>query len=434
MALRGIRNERSYIRSPIAAIGHFIESIERSIPPIELSIPRLHRSMRLINRSIRRMDRSIPAMEISIPCIHRSISPMGESIRRSHRSIPPIKRSIRQDGRPIRRKEPRSPALARRSSRAGQSGLTFAPAAAAIESWLFQNRTAPRRHRPERPNPHIRESTYSRTITAFFILQYGLCPRNGGLTLAPNDPLPADRSSEWFVPRFGSPKFRTAVGLLFLPYTAMVLSFCVIGSMLAHELHWDRVAAITLIYALGLGIGAHALDALGSKAQKPWGTVFDHRQLWLLAGGSLAAAYLIAAYYMMHGAPNLAFIALIEGFFVFAYNLEWFEGRFHTDGWFAFSWGFLPVLAGFTMQTNTISFTVLWVALSMALFSLVEIKASRPYKALKQRGPSLGEMELLLTDRYEAILKSVSLGTVALGLGLLLFRLFGQGWQGLPAD
>jgi hypothetical protein len=252
--------------------------------------------------------------------------------------------------------------------------------------------------------------------------------------LAPNDPLPADRSSEWFVPRFGSPRFRTAVGLLFLPYTAMVLSFCVIGSMLAHELHWDRVAAITLIYALGLGIGAHALDALGSKAQKPWGTVFDHRQLWLLAGGSLAAAYLIAAYYMMHGAPNLAFIALIEGFFVFAYNLEWFEGRFHTDGWFAFSWGFLPVLAGFTMQTNTISFTVLWVALSMALFSLVEIKASRPYKALKQRGSSLGETELLLTDRYEAILKSVSLGTVALGLGLLLFRLFGQGWQGLPAD
>jgi hypothetical protein len=136
---------------------------------------------------------------------------------------------------------------------------------------------------------------------------------------------------------------------------------------------------------------------------------------------------------MMHGAPNLAFIALIEGFFVFAYNLEWFEGRFHTDGWFAFSWGFLPVLAGFTMQTNTISFTVIWVALSMALFSLVEIKASRPYKALKQRAASLGETDLLLAERYETILKSISLGTVALGLGLLSFRLFGQGWQGLPA-
>jgi hypothetical protein len=134
-----------YIQPSIAAISHFIESIECSIPPIELSIPRLHRSMRLINRSIRRIDRSIPAMEISIPYIHRSIPPIGESIRRSHRSIPPIKRSIRQDGRPIRRKEPRSPALARRSSRAEQSGLTFAPA------------TSEGRHRPKTPG-----STYAR--------------------------------------------------------------------------------------------------------------------------------------------------------------------------------------------------------------------------------------------------------------------------------
>lgn len=205
----------------------------------------------------------------------------------------------------------------------------------------------------------------------------------------------------------------------------MVLSFCVIGSMLAHELHWDRVAAIVLIHALGLGIGAHALDALGSKAQKPWGDVFSYRQLWLLAGGSLAVAYLAAAYYILHGVPNLAFIALIEGFFAFAYNLEWFEGRFHTDGWFAFSWGFLPVLAGFTIQTNTVSLAALCAALAMALLSLVEIKASRPYKTLKQRGSTLGETERLLADRYEAILKSISLGTIALGLSLLLFRLSG---------
>ena len=40
---------------------------------------------------------------------------------------------------------------------------------------------------------------------------------------------PADRRTEWFVPAFGPERFRLAVGLLFLPYTGMVLSFTVIG-------------------------------------------------------------------------------------------------------------------------------------------------------------------------------------------------------------
>jgi hypothetical protein len=243
--------------------------------------------------------------------------------------------------------------------------------------------------------------------------------------MAHREPPKDDRASEWFVPRFGSEKFRTAVGLLFLPYTGMVISFSVIGSMLSEVVHWDRVGAIAIIYFLGLGVGAHALDALGSKeANKPWGDVFTRRQLWLAAGASLGAAYLLAGYYIIRHVPLLALIAVLEGFFVFAYNLEWFKGRFHRDGWFAFSWGFLPVAAGYVIQTNGLSLSVLMAALSMALFSLVEIKASRPYKALKKRAPHLEADETGRMAHYESILKSISLGVIALGFGLLLFRLF----------
>jgi hypothetical protein len=135
MELRGIRNERSYIRSPIAAIGLSISRIHRFIPPmdrsilaIELSIPYIHRSIPPIDESIRRIHRSISPINRSMPAMETSIS-------RIHRSIPPIKRSTRQDGRPIRRKESRSPALVHRSSRAGQSGLTFAPAASKGLHW-----------------------------------------------------------------------------------------------------------------------------------------------------------------------------------------------------------------------------------------------------------------------------------------------------------
>jgi hypothetical protein len=232
-----------------------------------------------------------------------------------------------------------------------------------------------------------------------------------------------DRSSEWFVPKVGPQRFRVVIGLLFLPYTGMVISFAVVGSLLARYLYWDRVVFIAVIYFLGLGIAAHALDAFGSRQAKPWGRVFTKGQLLFAAILSLIAAYGIAIYYMVLYVPWLAVIAMLEGFFVFAYNLEWFGGWFHKDGWFAFSWGFLPVLAGYMMQTNTVSVEAFPVALAMALFGLVEIKASRPYKELKSRSHILIESERQIMARYETILKSISAGVICLGVGLLILRI-----------
>jgi len=229
------------------------------------------------------------------------------------------------------------------------------------------------------------------------------------------------RLNEWFVPRRGPAALRIAIGLLFLPYTGMVLSYTVIGGMLAPSVAWDRVGALLVIYFLGLGIAAHALDALGSRGPKPWGEVFSRRSLWIVAAVALVIAYAIAGYYSIRDVPWLAVIALLEGFFVFAYNLEWWSGRFHTDGWFALSWGALPVLAGYVMQTNALSLAALIVAGAMAALSVVEITASRPYKTLK-RMPNRSEADEALAARYENILKSVSLGVIALGMGLAAFR------------
>lgn len=233
-----------------------------------------------------------------------------------------------------------------------------------------------------------------------------------------------DRRTEWFVPRWGPLKFRIFVGLLFLPYTSMVISFVVIGSMLAQTIRWDRVVAAVVVYFLGLGIAAHALDALGSKKVKPWGEHFSKTQLWAMALLSLILAYGIAIYYMVLYVPLLWIIAVLEGFFVFAYNLEWFEGRFHTDGWFAFSWGMLPVLAGYVLQTNRISGSAIIMAISMGLISYVEISASRPYKELKRSGTVAASYpEGSHLQQYEKILKGISLGVITLGLGLVIWRL-----------
>jgi len=74
------------------------------------------------------------------------------------------------------------------------------------------------------------------------------------------------------------------------------------------------------------------------------------------------------------------------------------------------------------MQTNRISLSALTLALSMALFSSIEIKASRPYKELKRRWPDLNAEEQALLRRIETLLKCISLGVVLLGAGLLIWR------------
>jgi hypothetical protein len=75
------------------------------------------------------------------------------------------------------------------------------------------------------------------------------------------------------------------------------------------------------------------------------------------------------------------------------------------------------------MQTNNVCAAVLAIAIALSLFSLVEIKASRPYKRLKIRSDTLTQDEKILLERYETILKSISLGVLFLGAGTLLWRI-----------
>ena len=234
-----------------------------------------------------------------------------------------------------------------------------------------------------------------------------------------------DRTGEWFVPRFGPRAFRVAVGLLFLPYTGMVLAFTVMGAMLAPTVHWDRVVALLAIYALALGVAAHALDALGSRASKPWGEALSRRALLAVAIAALVLAYAIGIWYMQLYAPWLWPIAIAEGLFLLAYNLEWFGGRFHTDAWFALSWGALPALAGYVLQTNAVSVAALVLAAATAALSLVEIKASRPYKALRAAGVILSADTTRMARALELVLKSVSIGVMLAAVAWALAR---AGW------
>ena len=229
------------------------------------------------------------------------------------------------------------------------------------------------------------------------------------------------RINEWFVQRFGPLKFRAFIGMLFLPYTGMCISFTIIGSMLSESIAWDRVLSIFIIYFLALGVSAHAADNLGSKKIKPWGNFFSTFELRLMVIGGLSVSYILGIYYIITFAPLLLIIAIIEGFFLFAYNFELFNGLFHNNFWFAVSWGSLPLLAGFVIQTNSISVLSLISSIMAFLLAYTEIRISRKYKELKRKPQDVVDYKV---EKLERSLKVISLITILFAVLLTVCRYF----------
>jgi len=226
------------------------------------------------------------------------------------------------------------------------------------------------------------------------------------------------RSNEWFVPKWGPPRFRLVVGLSFFPYTLMNASYVLIGSLLASPVHYDRMAEMALVYIMAVGVAAHSLDAMSPN--KPWGDFLTRRQLLAMAVGGLVPALALGLYLSLEFAPLLIPVGLIELFFLLAYNLELFSGRFHTDLWFSLSWGYLPLLAGFVVQTDAVTVPALIEGLFGFFTAFIEIKASRPYKALKRQP---GGLPSPLSDNLESILKGVVLSVLVTAAALLALGL-----------
>lgn len=219
-----------------------------------------------------------------------------------------------------------------------------------------------------------------------------------------------DRTSEWFVPQFGPILFRKSIGVLYLPYTAIVTCFAALGAM-SGQPDLERIFAISLIYFLALGISAHLLDAVGGKT-KPWGEL-PKRKIWIVSMISLGIAFAIGIFYAFLDSPLLFPIGIIEGFFLFAYNLELFGGKFHNKISTVLSWGILPVFAGSAIQTNSISLETIIISGITGLITYVLIINTRPYKILKQNN---GDVNLI--KKKELILKILS---VAVVMGTLFF-------------
>jgi len=173
-----------------------------------------------------------------------------------------------------------------------------------------------------------------------------------------------------------------------------------------------------VIYFLALGVSAHLLDAVGGKT-KPWGDL-PKRKLWAVSMIVLAVAFSIGMYYAFLDSPLLFAIGIAEGFFLFAYNLELFGGKFHNNATTILSWAILPVFAGSAIQTNSISLEAIMLCGISSIITYVLITTSRKYKHLRRNNGNYSEIK-----RCETILKLLTIGVLGGTHFVLVIKFFG---------
>src|SRR4051812_17532348 len=226
--------------------------------------------------------------------------------------------------------------------------------------------------------------------------------------------------------------WRDFVTILHVPYTAWHLSYVALGAAAAPELHPVRLWAALAAFFLAVGIGAHALDELHGH---PLGTRLDDRTLAVMAGVAIAGAVAIGiAGLFVVSWTLLPFIAA-GAFGVFAYNLELFGGRFHTDFWFAAAWGAFPALTGFWINAQQLRVQGLLVAGACLLLSVAQRTLSVPVRELRRRTVALSGRQRLadgttrdldaaaLAAPLDGALRACAVALVLLAAGLVTARL-----------
>ena len=176
--------------------------------------------------------------------------------------------------------------------------------------------------------------------------------------------------------------WRDYVTLLHPPYTLWHLSYVVLGAALAPTLHYDRLGATLLAFFLAVGIAAHALDELKGR---PLRTRIPSSVLTGLTAIALAGAVSLGLLGAALVSPWLLAFVAFGAFIVLAYNLELFGGRFHSDLWFALTWGAFPLLAAYWASAERFEPAAAAGAAAAFTLSLAQRTLSSRVRAVRRR-------------------------------------------------
>ncbi|PKB63761.1 MAG: hypothetical protein BZY80_05815 [SAR202 cluster bacterium Io17-Chloro-G2] len=230
----------------------------------------------------------------------------------------------------------------------------------------------------------------------------------------------------------GAKGWQDYVNLLHMPYTLWHLSYVVLGAAISPTVHLDRLLGTLLAFFLAVGIASHALDELNDR---PLGTKIPPVVLVSLAVVSLAGALALGVVAGILETPWIFAFVAFGGFIVVFYNLGLWHNRFHTDLWFAFSWGAFPVLTSYWVNASRLDVAALLLAAGCFFLTLVQRTLSTPVRTIRRKALNVegyieladGERLNLDSDRMIAVperaLVLLGAAIVVLAAGVLTFRL-----------
>jgi hypothetical protein len=188
--------------------------------------------------------------------------------------------------------------------------------------------------------------------------------------------------------------WRDYVSLLHPPYTAWHLAYVAMGAAVAPTFDGARLGLTIAAFFLAVGVTAHAFDELSGR---PLGTRIPDAVLRTLGYTALAGAIALGVIGAMQVSWWIAAFIVFGGFVVIAYNLELFGGRFHSDLWFALSWGAFPALTAGYAQSGRVTLAIVAVAAACLFLSLAQRRLSTPVRDLRRRTATV-EGRVVLRD------------------------------------
>jgi hypothetical protein len=216
--------------------------------------------------------------------------------------------------------------------------------------------------------------------------------------------------------------WRDYVTLLHPPYTLWHISYVALGAALAPQMEWELLGWTALAFLLAMGVGAHALDELHGR---PLRTRIPAAVLVGLAAVSVAVACAIGVVVAVASTLWLLAFVAAGAFAVVAYNLELFGGAFHSDLWFALTWGAFPVLTAYFAAAERLRGEALLAAAFALAVSLAQRTLSTQVRAARRSGvvSDSGPAALAVSRPAEAALQLLSVALPLLAGALLLGRL-----------
>ncbi|HEX2267134.1 MAG TPA: hypothetical protein VHI97_02890, partial [Actinomycetota bacterium] len=159
------------------------------------------------------------------------------------------------------------------------------------------------------------------------------------------------------------------------------------------------------------------------------------RVLWTIAIFALLAAIALGVGGAVEVSWWLLVFVIFGGFIVVAYNLELFKGLFHSDPWFALSWGAFPALTAYFAQSPTIRVEAVFVSVACLFLSAAQRRLSTPVRELRRKiasvegrmvlrdGTEIAVNDAALRRAPEGALRALSIALPLLAAGLAAARL-----------